>query len=244
MTSSHYQVLEVESDASPLDIKKAYRRLALQHHPDRNHGSLESTERFKCISEAYEVLSDPDRKREYDRCLRLGCSAQSTTYNYPPSSPRNPYDQFNDLFRNDPFFQEAFRDLDDAFAKSFQNTAARKGPRLQKQGWLAWILNACGIDFQMSTTCQSNDGTFTATQYSSKAGSTYTDRKTRTYFDENGRQITVHTMEKDGDVIEDKYIGHVRVERSINGVRLPIESVMSEDPGEKQGRQKEPVVMS
>lgn len=230
---TYYQVLEVQPDASLLDIKKAYRRLALQHHPDRNHGSSESTERFKCISEAYEVLSDPDRKKEYDRSLRspMGSVPMAATRPTYPRSYRNPYDQFDDLFRNDPFFQEAFRDLDDAFATNFQNAAPRSGPRPQKQGWLPWILNACGIDLQMSSTYQSNDGTFTATQYSSKAGSTYTDRKTRTYRDEHGRQVTVHSMEKDGDVMEDKYIGHVRVERTINGVRLPIESVMSEDSG-------------
>ena len=233
-TTTYYQVLEVQPDASLLDIKKAYRRLALQYHPDRNHGSAASTERFKCISAAYEVLSDPDRRREYDRSLRLGTThTTSTRPSYSPSTPtyRNPYDQFDDLFRNDPFFQEAFRDLDDAFSKNFANATPRRGPQPQKQGWLAWILNACGIDLQMNTTYQSNDGTFTATQYSSKAGSTYTDRKTRTYFDEQGRQVTVHTMEKDGDVMEDKYVGRVRVERSINGVRLPIESVMSEDSG-------------
>ncbi|GAX22062.1 DnaJ homolog subfamily B member 9 [Fistulifera solaris] len=228
--TTYYQVLEVPSDASLLDIKKAYRRLALQHHPDRNHGSAASTERFKSISEAYEVLSDPEQRKEYDRSLRLGASTTTArpSYSAPPRY-RNPYDQFDDLFRNDPFFSEAFRDLDDAFVQKFQS----KAPRSQKhpQGWLPWILNMCGIDLEMSTTYRSNDGTFTATQYSSKAGKTYTDRKTRTYRDERGRQVTVHSMEKDGDRIEDKYIDDVRVERSINGVRLPIESVMSEDSG-------------
>lgn len=228
---THYQILEVQPDASPLDIKKAYRRLALQHHPDRNHGSAESTERFKRISEAYEVLSDPDQKREYDRSLRSPTVGSSQTA-YQQRQYRNPYDQFDDLFRNDPFFQEAFRDLDDAFARNFQNSSHRA----QKQGWLIpWILNACGIDFQMSTTYRSNDGTFTATQYRSKAGSGYTDRKTRTYRDERGRQVTVHSMEKDGDVIEDKYIGHVRVERTINGIKSPLESVLSEDDSGVQG---------
>jgi DnaJ-class molecular chaperone len=228
--TTYYQVLEVSSEASLLDIKKAYRRLALQHHPDRNHGSTASTERFKSISEAYEVLSDPERRKEYDRSLRFGASTTTARPSYSTNARyRDPYDQFDDLFRNDPFFSEAFRDLNDAFVQNFQNKAPRS--QKQQQGWLPWILNMCGIDLQMSTTYRSNDGSFTATQYSSKAGKTYTDRKTKTYRDEQGRQVMVHSMEKDGDRIEDKYIDHVRVERTINGVRLPIESVMSEDSG-------------
>ncbi len=63
----YYGILGVSRDASPEDIKKAYRRLALQYHPDRNPGDKAAEEQFKKISEAYEVLSDPDKRRRYDQ---------------------------------------------------------------------------------------------------------------------------------------------------------------------------------
>jgi len=61
-----YSLLGVEKNASQEDIKKAYRKLALQYHPDKNQGSEESEERFKQISAAYEILSDPDKRQRYD----------------------------------------------------------------------------------------------------------------------------------------------------------------------------------
>jgi len=63
----YYDVLGVDRSASPEDIKKAYRKLAMQHHPDRNPGDKPAEERFKEASEAYQVLSDADRRAQYDR---------------------------------------------------------------------------------------------------------------------------------------------------------------------------------
>lgn len=62
----YYAILGVSRDADLETIKRAYRRLALQYHPDRNPGDKEAEERFKQISEAYEVLSDPEKRRQYD----------------------------------------------------------------------------------------------------------------------------------------------------------------------------------
>jgi molecular chaperone DnaJ len=63
----YYQVLCVARDASAEDIKKAYRQLALRHHPDRNPGSKEDEEKFKEAAEAYSVLADADKRSVYDR---------------------------------------------------------------------------------------------------------------------------------------------------------------------------------
>jgi len=65
----YYRILGVPRSASGEDIRRAYRRLARAHHPDRNEGSPESEERLKEINEAYRVLGDPDRKKDYDRSV-------------------------------------------------------------------------------------------------------------------------------------------------------------------------------
>ena len=62
-----YKVLGVPKDASQADIKKAYRKLAMECHPDRNPGCKQSEEKFKAISEAYECLKDPQKRAAYDR---------------------------------------------------------------------------------------------------------------------------------------------------------------------------------
>ena len=67
-----YAVLGVAREASEADIKKAYRKLAMTYHPDRNNGDKASEEKFKQITEAYEVLSDPDKRATYDRYGEAG----------------------------------------------------------------------------------------------------------------------------------------------------------------------------
>jgi molecular chaperone DnaJ len=67
-----YQVLGVPDTASPEEIKKAYRRLAKQYHPDANPNNTQAAERFKEISEAHGVLSDADKRKQYDQMRRLG----------------------------------------------------------------------------------------------------------------------------------------------------------------------------
>ena len=63
----YYEILGVPRDATQEQIKKAYRELALKYHPDRNPGDKEAEERFKEINEAYQVLSDPEKRAQYDR---------------------------------------------------------------------------------------------------------------------------------------------------------------------------------
>lgn len=67
MSQDYYQVLGVARDADDATIKKAYRKLAMKYHPDRNPDSKEAEEKFKEVGEAYEVLSNPDKRAAYDR---------------------------------------------------------------------------------------------------------------------------------------------------------------------------------
>lgn len=68
----YYEVLEVEKTASAEEIKKAYRKKAIQYHPDRNPGDKEAEEKFKEAAEAYNVLSDPDKRARYDQFGHAG----------------------------------------------------------------------------------------------------------------------------------------------------------------------------
>jgi molecular chaperone DnaJ len=70
--SDFYSVLGVQRAASDDEIKKAYRKLAMQYHPDRNNGSREAEEKFKEITEAYDVLRDPNKRAAYDRYGEAG----------------------------------------------------------------------------------------------------------------------------------------------------------------------------
>ena len=62
-----YEVLGVGRNASEADIKRAFRKLAVQHHPDKNPGDPEAQARFKEITQAHQILSDPDKRAAYDR---------------------------------------------------------------------------------------------------------------------------------------------------------------------------------
>ncbi len=67
MSKDYYAILEVNKNASEVEIKKAYRRLAIKYHPDKNPGDSAAEEKFKEVNEAYAVLSDPEKRAMYDR---------------------------------------------------------------------------------------------------------------------------------------------------------------------------------
>lgn len=232
-TTTYYEVLEIDSTAAHIDVKKAYRRLALQHHPDRNKGSAESTEKFKRISEAYEVLSDTEKRNGYDRELQnpgLNLNSFASGHRYSTGRTRhtftNPFSQFETLFRNDAFFSEAFKDMDDVFAQRFQQRSASDTASGDddaevnvSHGWVPWLLGLCGINFQMSTYSTTGDGGFTSSTYSStSSGGSSTSKRSRTFIDACGRRVTVRSMERGGNRIEDTYVNNELTERRVNGV--------------------------
>ena len=73
----YYEVLGVDKSASDQEIKKAFRRVAMKHHPDRNPDNKKSEEKFKEAQEAYEILGDGDKKAAYDRFGHAGVDGNS-----------------------------------------------------------------------------------------------------------------------------------------------------------------------
>ncbi|WP_205622271.1 DnaJ C-terminal domain-containing protein [Pseudarthrobacter phenanthrenivorans] len=88
-----YKILGVAKDASDADIKKAYRKLARQHHPDTNAGNTASEKKFKDISEAYSVLSDPEERQQYDAIRAMGSGAR-----FAPGGAAGGNGGFEDMF--------------------------------------------------------------------------------------------------------------------------------------------------
>lgn len=83
----YYEVLGVSRSASPEELKKVFRKLAMQHHPDKNPGNKKAEERFKEVSEAYEILSDDQKRKAYDQYGHMGTQA-----GFRPGS--NPFEGF------------------------------------------------------------------------------------------------------------------------------------------------------
>ncbi len=103
----YYEVLGVSRNASKEDLKKAYRKLAMQYHPDRNPGDKEAEEKFKEAAEAYEVLSDDNKRAKYDRFGHDGLRAGGFSSG-GFSDINDIFSHFSDIFGSGSIFDEFF----------------------------------------------------------------------------------------------------------------------------------------
>eukprot|EP00617_Octactis_speculum_P010680 CAMPEP_0185775682 /NCGR_PEP_ID=MMETSP1174-20130828/82924_1 /TAXON_ID=35687 /ORGANISM="Dictyocha speculum, Strain CCMP1381" /LENGTH=175 /DNA_ID=CAMNT_0028463345 /DNA_START=56 /DNA_END=583 /DNA_ORIENTATION=+ len=142
MSANHYGLLRVAQSASQVEIKDAYRRLALKLHPDRNGGCTDKTRDFKLASEAYRVLSDELLRRNYDNEIGiLRKSVQSAARKskiYAPARPKEwnktyDFDEWNKQHYGDTFNRtlrrcasKKIRINEDAYSRSIANSAARR----------------------------------------------------------------------------------------------------------------------
>lgn len=124
----YYQILGVTKASNDDDIRKRYRRLAMQYHPDRNPDNAEAEEKFKEIAEAYGVLTDPVKRRQYDAARSRG-----TDYNSGGQGAGFSYSQediLRDLFK-DPRFQQTLHGL----LREFQRSGFRSNPTFLKNAF-------------------------------------------------------------------------------------------------------------
>ncbi len=119
MNQDHYTTLGVDRTANTADIKRAYRELAMQHHPDRNPGDQDAEEQFKIVTEAYEVLSDVGRRAEYDQILD---SAADKEAEKKAATPEEFYQHSDEMVRD---FMHGF------YGRGQRKKKARQGDNLR-----------------------------------------------------------------------------------------------------------------
>jgi molecular chaperone DnaJ len=110
MKKDFYEILGVSKSASQDEIKKAYRKVAMQYHPDRNPGDKASEEKFKEAAEAYEILSDTDKRGQYDRFghQAFGAGRGGGGFNGGGMNMDDIFSQFGDIFGDDSPFGSFF----------------------------------------------------------------------------------------------------------------------------------------
>lgn len=154
-----YEILGVSKSATPEEIKKAYRKVAIQFHPDKNPGNKEAEEKFKEAAEAYEILSDADKRAQYDR---FGHSRGNGGFRGHDMNMEDIFSQFGDIFGGggSPF--------DSFFGGGGGRTRQRKGSNLriklkltleeiangvEKKIKVNRLVRAEGVTFKNCTTC-------------------------------------------------------------------------------------------
>jgi len=147
--TDYYEILNVSKDASAEDIKKAYRKLALKYHPDRNPGDKAAEEKFKRISEAYAVLSDPEKRKAYDTRGQAGVRDMG-------------FEGFGDVSDIFSRFGDIFGDF---FGRRYYTTETRAEPGadLRTSITVSFLEAALGttreLSFQKRSTCPACGGT-------------------------------------------------------------------------------------
>lgn len=136
----YYKILEVDKKATPEEIKKSFRKLAMKWHPDKNKDSKQAEEKFKLINEANEILSDPEKRKKYDE---LG--ANWDQFDQASRQPEGGGRQQQQYYSGENPFGDMGSGFSDFFDEFFKNGGAGAGPR---QGRSQGPTNYKGNDYQ------------------------------------------------------------------------------------------------
>ena len=201
----YYEVLGIDKSASEAEIKKAFRKAAMQYHPDKNPGDKVAEEKFKEVNEAYEVLSDPDKKNKYDRFGHAGVDPNFGAGGFGGG--------FNGGFGG-------FEDIFDMFGGGFggfggggrrRNNGPRKGDDLQKTVTIDFTdaLFGCSKELEISkdVKCKTCNGTGAREGTGKKTcdvcgGSGQVSQVSNTAFGRFQQVVTCNKCHGSGEVIE------------------------------------------
>lgn len=132
----YYEVLEVTKTATAEEVKKSYRKMALQYHPDRNKGNKQAEEKFKEAAEAYEVLSDPEKRQLYDRFGHAGLQQSGFTG----------FRNFDDIFSS---FGDIFEEFFSFGSRGSRRSAVRRGADLRYDLSIEFLDAAFGKEMEI-----------------------------------------------------------------------------------------------
>lgn len=157
----YYEVLGLSRTADASDIKKAYRQMAMKYHPDRNPGDHTAEESFKEASEAYEVLSDPEKRQIFDRFGHQGLEGRGF---HGFSGTSDIFSSFGDIFEE---FFGGFGDMGLGFGARKGARRARSGADLRHDITISFEEAAFGVEKEVTITkdarCEQCEGTGVAT---------------------------------------------------------------------------------
>ncbi len=162
MKRDYYEILGVSKSSSADEIKKAYRKTAMQYHPDRNPGDKAAEEKFKEAAEAYEVLSDTDKKAKYDRYGHQAFSGASGGGGFHNSNMEDIFSHFGDIFGNSGF-GDFFGGGQSQRSSGGRQSGGQRGSNLRIKMKLTFAEIATGVTKQVKvkkhvacTTCGGN----------------------------------------------------------------------------------------
>lgn len=153
MEISYYELLEIQTNADKETIKKAYRKLALKYHPDRNQGDVEAEAKFKLINEAYEVLSDDESRAIYDRYGKEGLKGRGAQSGF---SGFGGFEAFNDFFSD--IFGASFKSANRKNKEDVDKFKANLGVRLNLSFKEAIFGCEKEIKFKYKSSCKACKG--------------------------------------------------------------------------------------
>lgn len=141
----YYEILGIAKGATAEEIKKAYRKVALQYHPDRNQGDKKAEEKFKEAAEAYEILSDPQKKAKYDQFGHAGMDPGNFGgHSYQGANVEDIFRNFGDIFGGGGGF-DPFESFFGGGGRSQQKTKGKRGTNLRVRVKLSLVDIAFGV---------------------------------------------------------------------------------------------------
>ena len=205
----YYEVLGVQKDASQKDIKKSYRKIAMKYHPDRNPDNKEAEEKFKEAAEAYEVLSDEQKRARYDRFGHAGMG-QGGGFRSGGMTMEDIFSQFGDIFGGG---GSPFESFFGGGGRSRQRTRGQRGSNLRIKVKLTLEEIANGVTKKIRVkkhvTCKTCAGSGAKNQSSLKTcttcrGSGYVRKVSNTFLGQMQTTVACPTCHGSGQMIADK----------------------------------------